>query len=90
MCEEKISGVGRLVALDSSGKEYTVDYVLAVTTDVTGHSATFSPPKVRTIYTLSINERNQSISPEPDYTLKTESEILRVRKLPTGWKVIRD
>lgn len=90
MSEERISGTGRLVALDASAREYMVDYVLLVVQDVTGQSGTFSPPQVWTHHAISIDEKSQSIPSGPDYTLKTAEEILRVRKTPTGWIVVVD
>ncbi len=57
-----------------------VEYVLDVDTEVTGESATFSPPKVEQRYSLQVKPRNNETIPNGEYTLKTSKEILRARK----------
>jgi hypothetical protein len=84
---EHDSGKGRLLSLAADQREYMVDFVLDVKTEVTGESGRFSPPRVVAQYFLRVDEKGQAIR-NGEYTLKTSQEILRVRKTGRAWQVI--
>jgi hypothetical protein len=85
---EHDSGEGRLQSLEADSRVFVVDYVLDVDSEVKGESATLSPVTVEFRYALRVKPRNNETIPDGEYTLKTLKEILRVRKIGLGWKVI--
>lgn len=86
---EQDSGVGRLISLEVDQGEYFVDYNLSVDTQVTGSSEKFDPAKVVKHYSLQVKPRGDDKIRDGEYTLKTNKEILRVRKVGTRWVVVQ-
>jgi hypothetical protein len=86
---EHDSGVGRLVSLEADQNEYSVDYKLSVDTRVTGSSERYDPPKVGKHYSLVVKQHGDDKIRDGEYTLKTNNEILRLRKVGSRWVVVQ-
>jgi hypothetical protein len=86
---EHDSGSGRLVSLEADQSEHIVDYELSVDTRVTGSSGRFDPAKVVKHYSLQVKPRGNDRIRDGEFTLKTNSELLRVRKVGTRWVVVQ-
>jgi len=85
---EHESGDGRLVSLEADQTEHLVDYELTVEPQVTGSSERYDPPQLVKHYSLFVRPRVGDQIRDGEYTLKTNQEILRVRKVGTRWVVI--
>jgi hypothetical protein len=85
---EHDSGEGRLVLLEADQRTFTVDYDLKVESNVSGSSGTFDPPRVLRRQFLRITPRNNESVPDGDFSLKTNNEILRVRRSHGQWSVV--
>jgi hypothetical protein len=86
---EHDSGPGRLVSLEADQTEHFVDYELSVDTQVMGSSERFAPAKVVKHYSLRVKARGDDRVRDGEYTLKTNNEILRVRKIGSRWVVVQ-
>jgi hypothetical protein len=85
---EHDSGVGRLVSLGADQSEYFVEYSLSIDTQVMGSSEKFDPARTVKHYSLTVTAQGADNIRDGEFTLKTNSEILRVRKVGTRWVVV--
>jgi hypothetical protein len=86
---EHESGMGRLVSLEADQSEYFVDYDLTVDPPVMGSSERLDPARVVKHYSLVVKARGQDQIRDGEYTLKTNKEVLRVRKIGSRWVVVQ-
>jgi hypothetical protein len=80
---EHDSGAGRLVSLEADQSEHFVDYELSVDRQVTGSSEKFDPAKTVKHYSLQVKPLGNDQIRDSEFTLKINTEILRVRKVGT-------
>ena len=85
---EHETGEGRLVSLEADQSEHFVDYELDVDTQTAGSSERFDPLKIVKHYSLRVKPRGDDKIRDGEFTLKTEQEILRVRKVGSRWVVV--